>query len=43
LDLQFNVPMPTGENADAIAAFVSQRMTFNNFQRAYENALFAAV
>jgi hypothetical protein len=43
LDLQFNIPMPTGENAEEIGAFVSQRMTFNSFQRAYEDALLTAI
>jgi hypothetical protein len=43
LNLQFSVPMPAGEDAAATGAFVSQRMTFNNFQRAYENALLAAI
>jgi hypothetical protein len=43
LDLHFNVPMPPSENTEAVASFVSQRMWFNKFQRAYENALLKAI
>jgi hypothetical protein len=42
LNLQYSVPTPAGEDA-ATGALVSQRMTFNNFQRSYENALLAAI
>jgi hypothetical protein len=38
-----SMPMPAGEDAAAIGAFVSRRLTFNKFQRAYENALLAAI
>ncbi len=43
LDLHFNVPMPPKEDAEAIAAFINQRAMFNKFQRAFEDALSAAV
>jgi hypothetical protein len=35
--------MPASEDTEAVAAFVNQRMTFNKFQRAYENALLTAI
>jgi hypothetical protein len=43
LDLHFNVPTPASNDSEAIAAFTSQRMKFNNFQRAYETALLTAI
>jgi hypothetical protein len=41
LNLHFNVPVPAGE--DALGAFINQRMTFNKFQAAYEDALLTAI
>jgi len=43
LDLHFNVPTPPSEDAEAVGAFAAQRMKFNKFQRAYEDALLAAM
>jgi hypothetical protein len=43
LDLHFNVPVPASDDTEAVAAFASKRMSFNKFQRAYENALLAAI
>jgi hypothetical protein len=43
LDLHFKVPMPPKENAKAFGAFIGQRMTFNKFQSAYEDALLTAI
>lgn len=43
LDLHFNMPMPQSEDAEALGAFINQRMNFNKFQITYENALLTAV
>jgi hypothetical protein len=43
LDLHFNVPMPPSEDAEALGAFINQRMRFNRFQAAYEDALLTAI
>jgi len=43
LDLHFNVPMPPSDDTEAAGAFISQRMMFNKFQRAYEDALLKAI
>lgn len=43
LDLHYNVPRPPSEDAKAVGAFIGQRMTFNKFQRAYEDALLTAI
>ena len=43
LNLHFNEPMPPGENAEALSAFTGQRMRFNRFQIAYEEALLTAI
>jgi acetolactate synthase small subunit len=43
LNLHFNVPVPAGEDAEALGAFINQRMRFNKFQVAYENALLTAI
>jgi hypothetical protein len=43
LDLNFNVAMPSKDDTEAMGVFISQRMRFNNFQRAYENALLTAI
>jgi hypothetical protein len=43
LDLHFNVPMSPSEDAEALGAFINQRMTFNRFQAAYEDALLTAI
>jgi hypothetical protein len=43
LDLHFYVPIPPSEDAKATGAFISQRMTFHKFQRAYESALLTAI
>jgi hypothetical protein len=42
LDLHFDPPTPASENTEATAAFVDQRISFNQFQRAYEDALLGA-
>ena len=43
LDLHFNVPTPPSEDAEAIGQFINQRMSFNKFQTAYEDALLTAI
>jgi hypothetical protein len=43
LDLHFNVPAPSTDDAEAMGAFISQRMSFNRFQSAYEDALLTAI
>lgn len=43
LDLHFNVRMPPSGNVEEVAAFISHRMAFNKFQRAYEDALLKAI
>ena len=43
LDLHFNVPMPPSEDAEAMGAFLNQRMTFNAFQGVYEDALLTSI
>jgi hypothetical protein len=43
LDLHFNVPTPPGEDAEALGAFINQRLRFNRFQAAYEDALLTAI
>jgi hypothetical protein len=43
LDLHFNVPIPSGEDSEALGAFISERMTFNKFQANYEDALLTAI
>jgi hypothetical protein len=35
--------MPQSEDAEALGAFINQRMNFNKFQITYENALLTAV
>jgi hypothetical protein len=43
LDLHFKLPMPPSDDAEAVGAFLNQRMKFNKFQSAYEEALLAAI
>ena len=43
LDLHFHIAMPSLEQTEAVAQFISQRRKFMKFQRAYENALSTAV
>jgi hypothetical protein len=43
LDLRFNVPKPQTNDTEEIADFISQRMDFNRFQGAYEEALLTAI
>jgi hypothetical protein len=43
LNLHFNTPMPPNEDAEAVSAFANQRMKFNYFQKAYEDALLTAI
>jgi hypothetical protein len=43
LDLHFNTPMPPSDDAEAISAFANQKMKFNYFQKAYEDALLTAI
>ena len=42
LDLHFNMAIPPTEDAEAVGAFINQRMNFNRIQAAYENALLTA-
>jgi len=43
LGLHFNVPAPPGEDAEALGRFINQRLRFNRFQVAYEDALLTAI
>ncbi len=43
LDLHFNMPMPPEDDAKAMGKFAAERMSFNKFQNAYENALLTAI
>jgi hypothetical protein len=43
LDLHFRMPLPPGDDAEALGAFINQRMKFNKFQSAYEDALLSAI
>ena len=43
LDLHFNMAIPPSDDAEAVSSFINQRMDFNKFQSAYEDALLTAV
>jgi hypothetical protein len=43
LGLHFNVAMPSADQTEAVAQFISQRRDFMKFQSAYESAISAAI
>lgn len=43
LDLHFSLPTPPAQDAEAMGAYINQRMTFNAFQSVFEGALLTAI